>query len=163
MFFAPIDRGDVMDTLKLYRTTAKFPFGKSIFSFIVCQKVPYFKSIHPKIIELDVGKSIVEMRERRSVHNHLQTIHAIALCNLCELAMAMTVEATIPSDLRFIPVAMTVSYKKKAKGTLRANCSAKISDFQPGNLDIAVDVFDQSQTNVMSAVITLNLKPKPIR
>ena len=127
----------------------------------MCQRLPYFLSILPKVLELESGRSVVQMKERRSVHNHLRTVHAIALCNLCELSMAMTIEATIPGNLRYIPVGMQVSYKKKAKGVLQAFSEVKASEFQAGNdLDIHVDVFDEAKVNVMSAVICLNIKEK---
>jgi acyl-coenzyme A thioesterase PaaI-like protein len=149
-----------MDTLKAYKKLEKIPFGKAIASFLVCMRIPYFFSIKPRIIEINEGGTIVEMKERRRVHNHLKTIHAIALCNLCELSMALTTEVTIPKNLRFIPSGMTVSYKKKAKGTMRAISQANKNDFKVGNVDINIDVFDEKNINVMSATITLNIKEK---
>ena len=74
--------------------------------------------------------------------------------------MALTTEVTIPKNLRFIPSGMTVSYKKKAKGTMRAISQANKNDFKVGNVDINIDVFDEKNINVMSATITLNIKEK---
>ena len=144
----------------LYNSLIKIPFGKTVFAWIVCQRIPYFKSIRPKVVEIKEGRTVVSMKERRSIQNHVKTVHAIALCNLCELSMAMTAEATIPDHLRFIPVGMTVAYKKKAKGVLIAISEIKKADFKPGNVNINVDVFDEGKINVMSAVITLNIKEK---
>lgn len=149
-----------MDTLNAYKKIEKFPFGKRIFMFFVCVRIPYFFSIKPTIVDIKEGRTVVEMKERRKVHNHLKTIHAIALCNLCELSMALTTEVTIPKNLRFIPTAMTVAYKKKAKGTMRAISEIKKSDFRVGDTDIQVDIYDTNNINVMSAVITLNIKEK---
>jgi uncharacterized protein (TIGR00369 family) len=149
-----------MDILKLYNTAQKFPFGTTIFSYFASQQAPYFLSIKPKIVELKEGRVVVEMKDRRRVRNHLNSIHAIALCNMCELAMGMATEVTIPKNLRYIPVGMTVAYKKKALGTLRAISEVKKSNYQVGSLDIAVHIFDKNNINVMSAVITLNIKEK---
>ena len=42
-----------MDTFKLYKQLEKFPFGKNIFTTLVCFKAPYFRSIKPKILLMD--------------------------------------------------------------------------------------------------------------
>jgi len=149
-----------MKTLDLYNKLSGYPFGKYIFAYFFCRKLPYFFSIKPLITELEVGKAVVQMKERRAVHNHLSGIHAIALCNLCEAAMAMVTEATIPKNMRFIPVAMTVEYKKKAKGVIRGVSEIKPEDFKVGKVDVPVNVFDENDINVMSAIITLDVKKK---
>ena len=149
-----------MGTLKLYHQLSAYPLGKRIFSYLFCKRLPYFFSIKPLVIELKEGRSVVQMQERRSVHNHLRSVHAIALCNLCEAAMAIMSNATIPDHLRFIPIGMTVSYKKKANGTLRAIAEIDPRNFQVGKLDVPVNVFDQHEVNVMSATITLDIKLK---
>ncbi len=56
--------------------------------------------------------------DRRRVHNHLGTVHAIALCNGLEAAMGALAEATIPATKRWIPKGMTVSYTAKAVGDI---------------------------------------------
>jgi acyl-coenzyme A thioesterase PaaI-like protein len=149
-----------MKTLELYQKLSNYPFGKKLFAYFFCRKLPYFFSIKPLITELEVGRAVVQMKDRRSVHNHLRGIHAIALCNLCEAAMAMVTEATIPKNLRFIPVGMTVEYKKKANGTIRGISEIRPEDFKIGKVDVPVHVFDGKDINVMSAVITLDIKER---
>lgn len=149
-----------MGTLQLYQKLSGYPLGKHIFAYFFCRKLPYFFSIKPLITELEVGRAVVQMKERRSVHNHLRGIHAIALCNLCEAAMAMVTEATIPKGLRFIPVGMTVEYKKKAKGVIRGISEIRPEDFKVGKVDVPVDIFDENDVNVMSAIITLDIKER---
>ena len=53
------------------------------------------------------------------VHNHIGTVHAIALCNLAELCAGLMTDASLPRGMRWIPKGMTVRYLKKARGTLR--------------------------------------------
>ena len=149
-----------VSTLNVYEKLKNYPFGKKIFSQLVCFKLPYFFSIKPLVLELKPGKAVVQIKDRWSVHNHLKTVHAIALCNLCEFAMAVNTEATIPDHLRYIPAGMTVEYKKKARGTLKAVCETKVEDFQVGEMTSHIDVFDSSGDNVMSADIVLNIKEK---
>jgi hypothetical protein len=57
------------------------------------------------------------------VHNHLGTVHAIALCNGLEAAMGALAEASIPRDRRWIPKGMEVSYT--AKATSDVTCIAE--------------------------------------
>jgi hypothetical protein len=54
------------------------------------------------------------------VHNHIGTFHAIAACNLAEIAMGMLAEATVPASHRWLPKGMTVEYVAKAETGLRA-------------------------------------------
>lgn len=74
--------------------------------------------------------------------------------------MSLVMDVTIPGNLRFIPAGMTVVYKKKAKGILKAISEVEPSDFKPGETDVKIDVYDENNFNVMSAVITLNIKEK---
>ena len=54
------------------------------------------------------------IRKRRGVHNHIGTVHAIALCTGLEAAMGALAESTIPRDRRWIPKGMEVAYTAKA-------------------------------------------------
>lgn len=149
-----------MDTLKLYKQLEKLPFGKKIFTLLVCFKAPYFRSIKPTITVMEEGRVEATITQHRAIQNHIQTIHAIAVCNLCELAMGMLVEATIPKNLRWLPIAMDVKYLKKTMGTVTAITTAKKEDFKPGNLDIKIDIFNSTNEIVDTAVITINIKEK---
>jgi uncharacterized protein (TIGR00369 family) len=149
-----------MNTLDLYRKATGYPFGERIFTWMFCRKLPYFKSIRPKILDLEEGRAVVRMKERRSIQNHIPSIHAIALCNLCEAAMALAASSAIPGNLRFIPSGMNVSYKKIAKGTVRAVATIAPEGFKIGETDIPVHIYNEQDENVMSAVITVNVREK---
>lgn len=60
--------------------------GRWLVSRLVCLRAPYFASIAPRIERLEPGLCIVRIRDRRAVRNHIGTVHAIALCNMAELA-----------------------------------------------------------------------------
>ena len=85
-----------MNTLEFFNKAKGYPFGKKVFTYFFCRKLPYFFSIKPLVLELEVGKAVVQMKERRAVHNHIPTVHAIAQCNLAEAAMALVSDVTIP-------------------------------------------------------------------
>jgi acyl-coenzyme A thioesterase PaaI-like protein len=66
---------------------------------------------------------VARIKDRRRVHNHIGTVHAIALCNLAELTAGLCTEVTIPASMRWIPKGMTVRYLKKASGIMTATCT----------------------------------------
>ena len=82
---------------------------------IISLYAPYFASIRPRITTLEPGRCQTEMSDRRSVRNHLGSIHAIAVCNLIELTMGLTIESALPDHLRWIAKGMEVKYLKKAR------------------------------------------------
>jgi len=145
-----------------FKKAQKLPLGKSIFSRIVCMKAPYFSSIRPTIEVFEPGNVEVSLPKRRAVQNHIGTVHAIAMCNACELAGGMATEITIPKDMRWIPKGMTVKYLKKAETDLRA--IAKITSVPKSGsayeLIVPVDVQDSTGQVVMHADITMWVSPK---
>ena len=79
-----------------WRRLESKPLGKALFSRIICFKAPYFATIGPRFEELRPGYARVSMRKRRRVTNHIGTVHAIAMCNLAELAAGTLTEISIP-------------------------------------------------------------------
>lgn len=100
--------------LTLWNTLSRLPQGQRVFSLAFARKAPYFATIHPRFTEIRPHRAALVIPKRRSVHNHLGTVHAIALCNGLEAAMGALAEATIPADKRWIPKGMTVAYTAKA-------------------------------------------------
>jgi len=149
------------DVLSLYRRLSRIPGGKHVFSRMLRYRVPYFSSIRPFISALDEGYCKVEMADRRSVHNHLGTIHAIAMCNMAELVGGTMVEVTLSGEYRWIPRSMSVQYKRIARTSLTA-----YSQVDPGTLnreqdiDIPVSVKDENGEEVFSARITMHISKK---
>jgi acyl-coenzyme A thioesterase PaaI-like protein len=100
--------------LDLWKKTSALPHGKRIFSVLFAQKAPYFATIHPRFVDIAPNYAELLIPKRRGVHNHIKTVHAIALCNGLEAAMGALAEATIPSHKRWIPKGMEVAYTAKA-------------------------------------------------
>ena len=109
--------------LSLYRRITRWPAGHWLFSRLVCLKAPYFATIAPRFVALEPGRCEVRIRDRRRVHNHIGTVHAIALCNLAELSAGVMTDATIPPGMRWIPRRMSVEYLKKAVGDMRGTAT----------------------------------------
>lgn len=148
--------------LKLQHQLKNVPFGNSIFSGILARFAPYFTTIKPMVVELRPNYMKASMKKRRSVHNHLKTVHAIAMCNLCEFTGGILMEASIPKHRRWIPVGMTVNYVKKAKTDLTAVCYLSHIDWNTCSEVICnVSVRDTSDVEVMNAAITMKVSDKP--
>jgi len=89
-------------------------------------------------------------------------MHAIAMCNACELAFGLTMEAGLSKSLRWIPKGMTVRYLKKGETNLEAICDfPNVVSLITGDHIVPVKVFDQNNQVVMEAVITVYVSEKP--
>jgi acyl-coenzyme A thioesterase PaaI-like protein len=151
------------DVLALYRKFSRWPAGAWLFSRAVCFKAPYFATIAPRIERLEPGRCEATIRDRRAVHNHIGTVHAIALCNLAELCGGVMTDASLPPDMRWIPKGMTVAYLKKASGDLRGVATPEIpivSAAQGYDLPVNVDVIDAAGDKVFNARILMWLSPR---
>lgn len=148
-----------MQALQLFEKFKKIPAGRKLFSLAVCQTAPYFSSIHPTIEELKPNYVRVFVKKRRSVENHLKTVHAIAMCNMAELAGGLMTDASIPKGARWIPAGMTVVYAKKATTDLIAVANGDSIDWRTeGNIIVPVSVTDTQNNVVFTAQITMNIK-----
>lgn len=153
-------------TLAIWNRMQSTAAGRWLFSRAVCFKAPYFSSISPLFSELQAGRCTISIRKRRGVQNHLGTVHAIAMCNMAELAGGMMTDVSIPSTHRWIPVGMTVQYLKKAKTSLTATATP-LRPLTPDSFDadgefpVQVDVMDTGGLRVFTAEIRMMVSRKP--
>lgn len=152
-------------TLALWQRLNTKPGGKWLFARGVCRRAPYFSTIRPRIEALETGRCVVTSRKRRSVENHIGTFHAIAMCNMAELAGGLAAEATVPTTHRWIPQGMEVDYVAKAETDLTATCVVDLpatwDDRQ--TLSTPVDITDTSGQIVFRARIRMYVSKKPAR
>ncbi|MEN1958908.1 hotdog fold domain-containing protein [Luteimonas sp. MJ246] len=152
--------------LDIHGRMARWPGGRWLFSKLVCLKAPYFASISPRIERLEPGCCEASLRHRRRVSNHIGSVHAIALCNLAELAGGLAIDTSLPPSMRWIPKGMDVEYLKKASGTMRAVAmpAAPVVEATAGYaLPVGVTVSDASGEAVFRARIAMWVSPKPAR
>ena len=105
------------------------PGGKWLFSTFFGRMVPYSGSVKPLILELAPGKARVAMQDRRAIRNHLNSIHAIALMNIAEMATGLAFAYGMPANARSIITGLSIEYLKKARGPLVSECDFALPDF----------------------------------
>src|SRR3954452_910121 len=98
------------DLLRLWRWAGRVPAGERAFSFVFGRRAPYFGSIRPRFTVIEPHHAELLIRDRRRGHNHLGTVHAIALCNGLEAARGALPDPGIPRDKPWIPRGIQVSY-----------------------------------------------------
>jgi acyl-coenzyme A thioesterase PaaI-like protein len=114
--------------LTSWNRARSLPAGKALFSYVLRRKVPYSGTIRARVEELTAGYAKVRMADRTRVRNHFNSIHAVAMTNLGELASGLAMTAAMPPELRGIPVHFTIEFVKKARGELVAEGRAPIPE-----------------------------------
>jgi len=108
--------------LKYWNKVEKMPLGRFLFSVFVSKAVPYSGTIHSKVLKLSPGYCLLELKDRKVVRNHLNSIHAIALCNLGELCSGLAMLCCLDEKYKSIVTHLEIEYLKKSRGTLLAEC-----------------------------------------
>lgn len=150
------------EALDLFRRFGASAPGRWLVTRLICLHAPYFASIAPRIERLEAGLCIVRIRDRRAVRNHIGTVHAIALCNMAELAGGLATDAAIPATLRWIPKGMSVRYLRKATGPMTATARVEpiIDQADAREVHALVEVADASGDVVFDADITMWIAPR---
>ncbi len=104
----------------------KAPGGGLLMGRLIGRMAPYTGTIRPEILTLEPGYAKVRMNDTPRVRNHLKSVHAIALMNLGEVATGTSMLVSVPEGTRAIITKLSMSYLKKARGPITAECSCEI-------------------------------------
>ncbi len=150
------------DVLALWKKTTALPMGARLFSFVFSQKAPYFATVRPRFTVVEPNRAELVIRKRRGVHNHIKTVHVIAICNGLEAAMGALAEATVPADRRWIPKGMEVTYPAKADTDITCIAETDAEQWTSAEPDVPVRVrgVRRDGTVVVEGVIRLWVTPR---
>ena len=149
-----------MNAKKIFDRLIQYPFGNRVFSYLLCLKAPYFSSIKPVITSLEDGVCTAVINKRRSITNHIGTIHAIAMCNLAELCAGLAIDSALDKSLRWIPKGMSVQYLQKATTQLKAQATIDRDKIVEGENIVNVEIKDLSSKVVFTAQIKMYVSKK---
>ena len=118
-----------------------------------------FYQFDQKLLSIDSNYVEIKIKKRKAVTNHINTVHAIAMCNMAEFSGGLMTEVSVNDNSRWIPSGMTVKYLKKAKTDLTAISDGSGIDWnQEGEILVPVIIKDTNNETVFTAEITMNIK-----
>jgi len=149
------------DPVALFRRLGGSAPGRWLFGKMLAWRMPFAGTIKPTMLVLEPGRCVARIRDRRAVHNHIGTVHAIACCNLAETVAGVGTEVTIPREMRWIPKSMTVRYLRKAIGTLTGTATIPPIAVGPAReIVVPVSVTNEAGEAVLEAEITMYVSPR---
>ena len=152
-----------MKVLTLYRRLTGLPHGRWVFSRLFTLKAPYFGTVRPHFVDLRPNYAELTIRKRRAVHNHIDTVHVIAICTGLAAALGALAEASVPSTRRWIPKGMDVRYTAKAVSDITCIAETDPDQWTGDDPDVPVRVrgVRDDGTTVVEGVIRLWVTEKP--
>ena len=147
-----------------WRRLSGLPGGKTLFSLLVGWMAPYSGTMGARVAELEPGWCRVTLRDRRRVRNHLASVHAMALANLAEMTSGLAVLVGLPPGVQGIVTGFSISYQRKARGLLTADCRVSGLDVTTEQeYEAGVAITDAQGDVVARATARWRLRPVPPR
>lgn len=139
--------------MRWWSRCTKLPAGRRLFSLALGLYIPYSRSIGARIDELRPGYARLELADRRRVRNHLNSIHAIALTNLGELATGLALFSSTSDNMRGILTEIHTQYLKKARGELTASAEFRLPETLADDTPCRVEARIQDRAGDTVAVV----------
>jgi acyl-coenzyme A thioesterase PaaI-like protein len=157
----PVNPAPGARLLRLWRQLGSLPGGAWWFSRILGWTVPYSGTLGARVEALEPGHARLVIRERRALSNHLHSIHALALANLGELTSGLATTVALPAGVRGIVTALSVEYLKKARGTIRAECTCVAPEVREAvDFEVITLLTDSAGDTVARVTVRWRLAPE---
>jgi acyl-coenzyme A thioesterase PaaI-like protein len=146
--------------LSLWRRLTPLPFGRQMFMIAFARQVPYSGALGARVTRLEPGFVSLSLDDRRAVRNHLNSVHAIALANLGEMASGLAMTTALPGRVRSIVTGLSVQYEKKARGRLTAESRVIVPEVH-GDTDheVVAAIRDAAGDTVATVRVRWRLSP----
>ncbi|NNL30798.1 MAG: DUF4442 domain-containing protein [Gemmatimonadetes bacterium] len=147
----------------LWGRLSPLPGGRWLFSRVLGWIVPYSGTVRPLVVELEPGRAVVRVRDRRKIRQHLGSVHAVALCNLGELTSGLAMMAGLSPSVRGIVTSIEIEFFKKARGLLTATSEARAPEEVHDAMDhpVVAEIHDEAGDCVARVTAHWRLAPRP--
>ena len=145
----------------MWGTLSKWPGSRRLFGILLRFINPYSGAVGARFETLEPGHARLVLKERRGVQNHLNSVHAIALANIAEMASGFAMLTGLPETVRGIPTKISIEYLKKARGVLTAEARVLVPDVTTDtDYQVQSRVTNAAGEEVARATVTWRLGPK---
>lgn len=147
--------------ISAWRRLQSLPGGAWLFSRVLGFWVPYTGTLRARVTDLSPGYARVQLRDRRKVRNHLNSIHAIALANLGEMTSGLCLITSLPPGVRGIVTQLSIEYVKKARGGLVAEsrCTPPAAVAADMEHMVQANIYDATSAVVARIAVRWRLSP----
>ncbi len=113
-------------------------------------KVKFARTTGIKIEQVTHQQTILTLKNKKSVQNHIGGIHAIAAAVLAESATGIVVGVNVPDDRVPLLKSMTIEYQRRMQGNLKAVANLTLEQVtlieqeEKGDITVPVIITDDS-------------------
>ena len=111
--------------------------------------IPFAGTANVQIEELNQEKSVLVLKNKKRVQNHIKGVHAAAMALLAESATGFLCAMNCPDDKLLLIKSMNLNYVRRAKGNLTATAELSeeqrqmIMDQDKGDISVKITVTDE--------------------